>query len=175
MVFMAGLALVVYFVHYLDLGVNVTDSMPVGIYHLVPADRAPVKGDIVKLCPPIAVASIANQRDYLPHGPCPGNTVPLLKIVAATAGDVVDVSRDRVVVDGYALPGSAQQVRDAAGRALHDYPAGRHRLPGGVIWLWTPNPRSWDSRYYGPVPVANVSGFAQLLLAFWGWPYTHSR
>jgi conjugative transfer signal peptidase TraF len=175
MVFLAGLGLLVYGLHFLGLGVNLTDSMPVGLYHISAADRAPVKGDIVKLCPPAAIAAEANERGYMPKGPCPGDTVPLLKIVAATAGDVVDVSRDRIVVNGYVLPGSAQQSRDSAGRSLRGYPAGRYRLRAGVIWLWTPNPRSWDSRYYGPVPAADVSGFAQLLLAFWGWPYTHTR
>jgi conjugative transfer signal peptidase TraF len=175
LVFIAGLALIAYVLHFLGLGMNLTDSMPVGIYHLVAADRAPVKGDIVKLCPPAAVAAEANERAYLPHGPCPGNTIPLLKIVAAVPGDVVDVSRARVAINGYALPGSAQQERDKAGRELGRYPAGRYRLAGGVIWLWTPNPRSWDSRYFGPVPAASVSGFARLVLAFWDWPYAHTR
>ena len=175
MVFMAGLGLLTYALHFAGIGVNVTDSMPVGIYHLATADRAPVKGDIVKLCPPLAVAVMARQRNYMPYGPCPGNTVPFLKIVAATGGDIIDVSHDRIVINGYALPGSAQQERDSKGRALSEFPAGRYRLPTGAIWLWTPNPRSWDSRYYGPIPAKNVSGFARLLLAFWDWPYTHAR
>ncbi|MBD5657547.1 MAG: S26 family signal peptidase [Candidatus Eremiobacteraeota bacterium] len=173
--FIGGLALIVIALHFTGLAINVTDSMPVGLYHTVGVDRAPVKGDIVWLCATPAVAAVGRDRDYMVHGSCSHSTAPMLKIVAATAGDVVEVTPSAVLVDGHALPGSATQVRDTHGRPLDHVAPGSYRMRTGELWLWTPNPHSWDSRYYGPLPVANVSGYASLVLAFWDWPYARVR
>jgi len=173
--FFAGLALVVIALHLTGLGINITDSMPIGLYHVAPVDRAPVKGDIVSICAPPAVAAIARARDYIPRGSCPDDTAPMLKIVGAVAGDVIEVEQNAIVIDGYTLPGSATHARDSHGRALSRFPRGTHQMRPGEVWLWTPNPRSWDSRYYGPLPAQNVNGFATLLFAFWDWPYARAH
>ncbi|MBD5634187.1 MAG: S26 family signal peptidase [Candidatus Eremiobacteraeota bacterium] len=169
--FLVGLSCIVVVLHFSGFAVNVTDSMPLGLYRVVPAGRAPVKGDIVRLCVTPAIAALGRARNYLPHGPCSHSTAPILKIVAAVGGDVVRLRPDAVFVDGYPLPGSATQARDTHGRALAHIPRGTYRLRPGEVWLWTPNPKSWDSRYFGPLPVANVDGYANLMLAFWDWPY----
>jgi conjugative transfer signal peptidase TraF len=173
--FILGLSLVALALHFASLAINVSGSMPVGIYHIERSNRAAVNGDVVQLCADPAVAAVARRRDYLPYGSCPSDTAPMVKIVAAVAGDVVDVRDDAVIAGEHRLPGSATQARDSQGRALQHFPRGLYRMRPGEIWLWTPNPLSWDSRYYGPQPAAAVSGFATLLLAFWDWPYAHAR
>jgi conjugative transfer signal peptidase TraF len=169
--FLAGLSCIAVALHFSGFAINVTDSMPLGLYHVVPALHAPLKGDIVRLCATPEIAAIGRARDYMPHGPCAHSTAPMLKIVAAVEGDVVQVRSDAVLVDGHALPGSATQARDTHGRVLAHIPRGTYRMRAGDVWLWTPNPRSWDSRYFGPLPVSNVDGYANLMLAFWDWPY----
>ncbi len=48
------------------------------------------RGDIVSICPPdTAVFRAARARGYVPYGRCPGGYEPLLKPVAAIAGDIV--------------------------------------------------------------------------------------
>lgn len=173
--FLLGLALVAIALHFAGLAINVTDSMPIGIYHVERNDRAPVKGDIVQMCAPPAIAAIAKARGYLMRGSCAFATAQMVKIVAAVAGDTVDVSDDAVVVDGYRLPGSATQRRDGHGRPLAHVARGRYVLRPGEMWLWTPNPRSWDSRYYGPQHVAEIGGYAALVMPFWDWPYARTH
>jgi conjugative transfer signal peptidase TraF len=170
-----GLSLVALALHFASLAINVTGSMPVGIYHIERSNRTAAKGDIVQLCADPAVAAVARRLDYLPHGSCPSDTAPMLKIVAAVAGDAVEVRDDAVIVGEHRLRGSATQARDSQGRSLQHFPRGLYRMRSGEIWLWTPNPLSWDSRYYGPQPAAGVSGFATLVMAFWDWPYAHAR
>ena len=43
-------------------------------------------------------------------------------------------------------------------------PAGRYSVAPNKVWLYGPNPRSWDSRYYGAQPVAGVLGTATPVL-----------
>jgi type IV secretory pathway protease TraF len=81
------------------------------------------------------------------------------------------VSDSQISVNGAALPNSKTFPTDRNGAPLPHVPRGTYHLKEGDIWLWTPNPRSWDSRYYGVVPVRNVAGFEHLLVAVMPWPY----
>jgi type IV secretory pathway protease TraF len=47
---------------------------------------------------------------------------------------------------------------------LHPIPAGSYRVGPEDVWLLSSHdPRSFDSRYFGAVPVANVLGIAHPL------------
>jgi len=151
-------------VRSLALSLNVTSSMPVGFYRLQPVERAPARGDLVEICLPSALALFANGRGYMPPGTCPANTAPLLKLVAAIPGDAVDVSAAGVRVNGRDLPGSAAKPVDSDGRPIPHVPHGHYRVPASTIWLWTPCPRGWDSRYYGPLPTTGLRSFARPFL-----------
>jgi conjugative transfer signal peptidase TraF len=158
------------------LAFNVSDSMPIGLYHVEPV-RGPVRaGDIVEVCPPTDADQLAVARHYLlRNGPCSRGSIYLLKIVAAVGGDFVEARDDAIIVNGKALPNSRTLAVDRAGRSLPHVERRTYHLAPGQLWLWTPNPRSWDSRYYGPVPVANVAGLEHLLLAVTPWPYWNAR
>lgn len=157
----AGVAAALATLRALTLALNLTPSMPIGLYRLSAVDRAPHAGDIVEMCPGPALAAFAAGRGYLPPGPCPHRTAPLLKLVAATDGDVVDVSDARILVNGRPLPHSETRARDSAGRPLPHAPHGIRRLHAGEVWLWTPCARGWDSRYYGALPAANLRAYAR--------------
>jgi conjugative transfer signal peptidase TraF len=146
--------------------INVTGSMPRGLYHLRASSRPAKRGDIVAICPPFRVASLGRQRSYLGPGSCPESVEPLLKIVVATEGDIVVTSPIGISVNENLLPESQQLQVDAVGRSLVCWSTPVYRMPSGMIWLYAPSERSWDSRYWGPVPVGNVVGNADPLITF---------
>jgi type IV secretory pathway protease TraF len=70
---------------------------------------------------------------------------------------LVAVSPSGISVNGREIANSAQLAHDSEARVLPDYPTGQYRVPSGEIWLVSPhNPRSFDSRYFGPVPASLV-------------------
>lgn len=134
--------------------VNVSPSLRLGVYRV--AHAPVVRGATVLLCLPAAVASIARARGYLWRGACVGGVAPVGKVVVATAGDTVDVTTRGVWVNGRLLARSAPFSVDTRGRPL--MPAlGRWVLVRGELWTYgDADPRSFDSRYFGPVNADDV-------------------
>jgi conjugative transfer signal peptidase TraF len=134
------------------LRLNVTSSMPVGIYRLAPIPQTGLKrGMLVAVCVPLKAAQLGRRRAYLSGGPCAGDTEPLLKIVAAIAGDSVSTAKSGITVNGRLLPDSKPVPVDSVGRSLKPWPLGSHRLKPHQIWLYADHAKSWDSRYWGPI------------------------
>ena len=145
------------------LRLNQTPSMPRGVWRVSriagPLDR----GQIVTVCPPdIKAVRLGAERGYVPQGDCPGGYEALVKPIAAVQGDLVEVAAAGVRVNGRQVDGSAQLDQDSAGRPLRAYPAGAYQVAPGEVWLLSGHdPRSFDSRYFGPVAVENVQGTAR--------------
>ena len=159
--------LIVALTRTLGLWINATASMPEGIYRLTRLDGAPLaRGTVVAICPPPAVLAVALPRHYLEPGSCPGQVEPLLKHVAAVAGDRVDVSEHAISVNGTPLPDSGRFARDCGGRPLPRIPPGRYTIAPHTVWVYAPVGRSWDSRYYGALPDTGILGTAQPFLIF---------
>src|SRR5271166_3575786 len=116
--FLTGLLLIVVALRLMPLTINVTPSMPIGLYALGVLRGEIKRGDIVQVCAPAEVASEGLARGYLPAGPCPGGAGPLLKIVIARNGDTVEVEPSRLSVDGVPVPSSATRDIDSQGRPL---------------------------------------------------------
>ena len=82
----------------------------------------------------------------------------LAKQVVAIGGDVVDVSADGVSVNGG--PRFAPINPDALvklGVGMADV-SRRYALTDDEVFLYAPSPRSFDSRYYGPVKTTSIAG-----------------
>lgn len=143
---------------------NMTRSYPLGLWRTEMMRRQPTVGDTVFICPPTTPAfELALDRGYLPRGLCPGGTGPLIKTVAALAGQ--DIAIDGSVrVDGQLLDHSDVQTVDAEGRALTAFTGGV--VPAGNIFLHSNFPGSYDSRYFGPVPADGILGFAKPVFTF---------
>lgn len=144
------------------LRINLTPSYPLGVWRIVPLDRKVAVGDLVMICPPpTSVFTLARQRGYLRSGLCPGWLSPLIKTVAATQGQRIEIT-GTVRVDGMPLAGSALRAADAEGRALLPFAGGV--VPLGHIILHSDFAGSYDSRYFGPIPAAGVLGLAHPVL-----------
>ena len=140
--------------HSVGLRLNLTPSLPRGVYLL--RSGVPVKGDLVAACLPHEAASLGRERGYLGPGHCPAGAAPVLKFAATIAGDVVAVGADIKVNGKHLQP--APPLEDRAGRPLEIFPAGHYELAAGELWLYSPSTRSWDSRFFGPVQAENVLG-----------------
>ena len=145
------------------LRVNLSESVPIGLYAVHPG-TAPRRGMLAVACLPEGLGREAMAGGYLGRGDCPGGAEPVLKPVAAAAGDTVDVTAAGVLVNGVpAVPPAL--ARDSRGHAAASVPPGRYPVPQGAVWLLSAHsPRSWDSRYWGPVPESVVRGEAWPLL-----------
>lgn len=140
----------------LGVHVNVSPSMPYGIYVLEGGPAA--RGDLIRSCLPEEPSALALARGYVAGGPCPYGTAHLLKRIAGVGGDSVSVTTSGTYVNGRLLPRSAPLARDRAGRVM---PAawGHHALLQGSVWLYSDHSeRSFDSRYYGPIPDTLLRG-----------------
>ncbi len=70
----------------------------------------------------------------------------------AAEGDTVRFATAGVVLNGRTVPNSRPLPSDAVGRPLPPARFGAYVLAAGEVWLWSPyTPRSFDSRYYGPL------------------------
>jgi len=109
----------------------------------------------VAFCLPSAVARTGLIRGYLPQGKCPKGTGLLAKIVAGLSGDQVIVRNSGVYINQKRWPWSTPVLLDSRGRSLTSF-ASSFIVPKNMILVLGLNEASWDSRYYGPIPTANV-------------------
>jgi conjugative transfer signal peptidase TraF len=136
---------------------NTDSAAPAGVYRVV--DRPGKRGDLVAACLPIAIAQEGLVRGYLRMGGCPGEAEPVAKIMGALPGDIVGVEPGWVAVNGARFPHSTTATHDSAGRPLHHVAWGKRKVAANEVWLFGFNDRrSWDSRYFGPIPLSNVRG-----------------
>ena len=126
---------------------NASASAPIGLYRVV--SGAPERGDFALVRIPKSIESLAAMRGYLPAG------VPLIKRVAAVAGDDVRAFDGVVIVNGGIV--ARRRKADRAGRSLPRWNECR-ALAGGEFFLLGDAPDSFDSRYFGPVTSARVIG-----------------
>jgi conjugative transfer signal peptidase TraF len=148
------------------LRITLTDSAaPAGIYRLV---AAPVwRGDLVAACLSSAIARAGLARGYLGRGDCPAGAEPVAKVIGALPGDVLTVERGQVAVDGVRFADSRTAAHDSSGRPLPHVLWGARRVAPGEVWLFGFNdPRSWDARYFGAVPLVGVNGVLRPVLTW---------
>ncbi len=136
--------------------VNITSSMPLGIYHFInPASLH--RGDIAIFCLESEEAiRLAATRKYLGFGRCPGGLLPLIKTVIAVPGDHITFAGKEIVVNGNTIPNSTIQHTDSHGRKLASNLREGVVPAGKVLMLSTHNSKSFDSRYFGLIPLKTI-------------------
>jgi conjugative transfer signal peptidase TraF len=133
----SGIALALPLCWCAGLRLNLTPSLPQGVYRLAPG--APEKNDLVSFCLEGEFADLARERGYLTAGSCPSGLRPLLKRIAGLPGD--------------AIPGDLFiRSADSLGRSMPSaLPEGV--IPSGMALLLADHSGSFDSRYFGLVPL----------------------
>ena len=146
-----------------NLRLNVSHSMPVGLWRAIPMGS---QAEYVEICPPPGWRSLMQDRGYSGAGPCDGLS-PLVKPIVAKAGDLIELSNELVRVNGVEIEASITLTHDALGRAIDAYPRGSYRVTPDEIWvISTHHARSLDSRYFGPLRRVDVRVALEPLLVW---------
>jgi conjugative transfer signal peptidase TraF len=134
---------------------NASASAPVGLYAVTRADRVRA-GDMVIAWAPEPARSLAAERRYLP------SNVPLVKRIAAGAGDRVCAIGEAIAVNGRHV--AARRSIDGRGRTLPWW-TGCRDLAKGEYFMLMNDPGSFDGRYFGVTRAEDLVGGAVLLWA----------
>jgi conjugative transfer signal peptidase TraF len=162
-----GLAL---FSHVFGIRINLTSSMPVGIYQ---EDNSRIAvGSIVSVCLPQDIAKEGLQKGYLAHtGFCDDNSEPVIK-------EIVGLPTSKINITSKYIEATDQQGHIAKYFAPHhnmsmsDHPVKSFIKLGNQIskgyWLYGVGNKefSWDSRYFGAVQKNNI---ISVMKPLWIW------
>jgi conjugative transfer signal peptidase TraF len=158
---------------------NYTHSAPFGIYYEISAPETTPQqpAPYVFFCPDVRWPSMKDQPNYRdPMRTCPDGFSPFIKPVVAWPGDTVEASAAGIAVNGQMLPNTATIDHDSTGRKIHPFPAGKYRVRDGELWVVSSfSPRSFDSRYFGPIPLRSVHRWVRPLLVEHSYHPTASR
>ncbi|WP_420143981.1 S26 family signal peptidase [Sphingobium sp.] len=127
---------------------NATASAPVGLYSVTPG-RLPQTGQLALIEPARPLGLWLARRHYLPLG------VPLIKRIAATAGQTVCRTGDLVTIDG--RHAALAKAHDRAGRLMPIW-TGCRMLGSEEMLLLNAAEDSLDGRYLGPLPTTGMIG-----------------
>ena len=129
---------------------NPTPSLPKGLYRI--ASGVPAKNDLVSFCLEGEFAELALERGYLEPGSCPSGLRPLLKRLAGLPGEYIEAGSL-----------TAHSV-DSQGRPLISV-LQSGIIPKGMALVLADHEGSFDSRYFGFVPLKHF----QRVEAVWIW------
>lgn len=132
---------------------NASASAPIGLYSVSPGALAE-PGDMVIARVQEPWRRLAATRRYLPMN------VPLVKRVAAAAGDEVCALGQEIFVNGRWI--AERRIADGAGRPMPLW-RGCVRLRGRQLFLLMDAPASFDGRYFGVTGGDDIIGKARLL------------
>lgn len=130
---------------------NASASVPVGLYRIVPGGTVHVT-DLAVVRPPEGLAVFLDARGYLPRG------LPLIKRVLALAG--TEVCRSGADIIAYGSIYGQARARDTRGRPLPVWQGCRTLVGAEAFFMNWDSPDSFDSRYFGPLPLSTVVGRA---------------
>jgi conjugative transfer signal peptidase TraF len=150
----------------LGLRYNHTNSFPIGLYWTVP--KPPAVGDLVFWLPPVSPAfDMGLERRYFDRGVQGYPYEQLLKRLVAVEGDKIGIDSAGVTVNGRLLVNSKPLPMDGAGQPMPVLRLKDYRLaPGEVLLMSDYSPLSFDARYFGPIPRAQIQGVAWPV---WTW------
>ena len=128
---------------------NPSESAPVGWYR-IDADGAVKRGAMVAAYAPDEARLLAHERGYLP------SHIPLIKTVWAVAGE--EICSEGGVIRAPNRPDIYALAQDGSGREMPVWTGCIVLRSDEIFLVSTDVQTSFDSRYFGPVPVKNVLG-----------------
>lgn len=127
---------------------NASASAPIGFYWRVAG--APSRGDLVLARAPLWARRLAAEHRYLPRN------VPIIKRVAAVAGDVVCASGNTISINGRVVV--HRLASDRSGRPLPQWDGCETLGAGEFFLLMADVPDSFDGRYFGVTERRDIIG-----------------
>ena len=147
---------------------NYTHSAPFGLYRAQFDSEVAIHSPApyVFFCPDRRWPSMQGEPNYRdPMRTCPDGFSPLIKPVVAWPGDLVTVSASGISVNGHLLRNSEPIVRDSKGQQLCPFATGEYHVGPKELWVVSSfSPRSFDSRYFGPIPLKSVHSWLRPLI-----------
>ena len=116
----------------------------------LPGVRQPVPGDVI-----VFIWPKDRSKDFI-------------KRVIAVAGQSIEVRDRQVMIDGkpWDDPHASFSSRRSGGATGDNY--GPYTVPADSVFVMGDNrDQSYDSRFWGPVPIADIKG--QALVIYWSW------
>ena len=131
---------------------------------LLAQGRGPARGEYALCCLTPEAAGVGLERGYLTQGRCSTGIVPVGKIIKAVPGDKFQVQGGVLLVNGERF---MIHEKDGDGRPLSSaFAEGEHTVAQDrYLLLSDHSSKSWDSRYWGTVPVENL---LKPLVVFYG-------
>lgn len=151
--------------YFIGIRINTSKSFPPGVYIVSKADTYK-RNDLVLFCPPNkAVIQDAIERGYIDIGRCESGTVPIIKRIVGLTGDYVKFT-PTVKINNSELQGSIRLKVDGENRALPQLAP--FTVSNNSFFAYSDHaPRnSFDSRYFGDVPMENIIGTIRPLALF---------
>lgn len=144
---------------------NLTPSLPVGIWKIDKSFTRIEKGDYVWFAPTKKIAEFGIERGYLKENPdCKNNAIPLLKVVYGLPGDSYSFHENQIRINNIPVEKAKRRKTDSQGRTMPQISNGIVR--GKHLFVLTLNSHSFDSRYYGTIPMNNVEGTARPIITW---------
>jgi conjugative transfer signal peptidase TraF len=126
---------------------NATPSVPTGFY--ARTDAPMVEGAFVTVRAQDVAPDYAATRNFTDRGD------RFIKRIAANDGDRVCADEDAIRINDRTVAHRA--AHDSQGRALPRW-SGCRDLSADEVFLMGDTPDSFDSRYFGPVSIADIEG-----------------
>ncbi len=137
--------------------VNVTASLPLGLYRLT--NEVPQRGSIAFFClESPEFRRLAREREYVGPGGCPGGIRALGKEVYGLPGDLVGIEADgSISINNQVIAGSAAKTLDSKGRPMPASALSAGLIPPGqALMLSLHHQGSFDGRYFGLIDLTNI-------------------
>lgn len=166
LLFTTSLLAIVFFFSTKGYIINTSPSLPLGIYRTMPITEPLEVGDMVEVQIPKELFAIMQERGYKKKKAMV-KVGTLLKIIQGKEGDVFSLEETkvgkRIVKNGTTVLGIAF-LQDRQGRAFitpKEWKVGK-----GEYFLMGEHPRSYDSRYFGPIKAEYITRKA---CPVWTW------
>jgi conjugative transfer signal peptidase TraF len=140
--------------------INLTESYPLGLYQIV-NDKDISKGDMVLFCPPDnRYFKKAYARGYIEDGLCPSGYWELQKKVVGLEGDHIKID-DHVYINNIKIKNTKIFRIDPQGNNMF-FMSNKNKnmiIPKGFMFVISDyNELSFDSKYFGVVPISTLIG-----------------
>lgn len=161
-----GMSISLAILFFMGFRINTTHSMPTGLYQIAGEAMTVQHGDFVQLCLAPHWSTYARNRGYIDAGSCPDGSSPLLKQVAGLEGDYIIMDAEGLRLNNECL---SLNTRDSKGRVLPATLSGS--IPAGMAFVRGLSQDSFDSRYFGLVPLSQLRMVRSIFTLTFGVEY----